>query len=70
LTPAKTAAAPAVSSAVFQSFWMQEGQKSRRWHYRQKPAHLAERRNSKRFNDIINIAYMSIRKAWIIAAGA
>ena len=44
-------------------------QKSRRWQYRRKPAHLAERRNPKRCDNIINIAYLSIHNMRIIAQG-
>jgi hypothetical protein len=51
------------SGCFFASFavvLMQKCQKSWRRHYRPEPAHLAERRDPKRRDDIIDIAYSSI----------
>jgi hypothetical protein len=47
----------------FPAILVRKCQKSWRWHCRRKPAHLAERRDSKRRSDITKKAYMSIINA-------
>jgi hypothetical protein len=69
LTPAKTAAASAVSSAVFLLFWCENVRNPGGGTIAGNRLILPNDAIQKRRDDIIDIAYLSIHNIWIIAQG-